>query len=286
MFEIKVNRNIVSAQETEPLTSGSVSVYRCHFSFDATWDGFFRSAVFRVGSKSITVPLGADDTCDLPWELLVKENIGLAVEVSVYGVKDETEIQPTIWDKLGRIRRGSEPGEDAKEFSPSVYDRIVSLVKVYSDKTKGDKGDKGDPGDGDMNTSTYDPQGRAEDIFAYVDNSVGAIPELTVENVSGLQDALDKKLNASSKPAGAYKGTGDATQQVIDTKGTGKGVLIYGGVLGAIVTPNGAVCWSTANGTVATLPHTEVAFANGKLTIATASFYVNSGTTSYAYQVF
>lgn len=176
MFKIKVNRNIISVQETESLTSGSVSVYHCQFSFDHSWEGFFRSAVFRVGSMVRTVPLDEGDTCDIPWELLVREHIGLPVEVSVYGTKDETEILPTIWDKLGRIRGGSEPGEDAKEFSPGVYDRIVSLVKVYSDKTKGDKGDKGDPGEGDMVATVYDPDGAVASeggISSYVGGQIG-----------------------------------------------------------------------------------------------------------------
>ena len=138
MFEIKVNKNIISVQETEPITSGSVSVYKCHFAFDPSWDGFFRSAVFRCGSMVNTVPLDDDDMCDLPWELLNKKHIGLPVEVSVYGTKDETEILPTIWDKLGRVRSGSEPGDDVKEPTPNTYDRIASLVKLYSDKIQTD----------------------------------------------------------------------------------------------------------------------------------------------------
>ena len=138
MFEIKVNKNIISAQETEPITSGSVSVYKCHFAFDPSWDGFFRSAVFRCGSMVNTVPLDDDDMCDLPWELLNKKHIGLPVEVSVYGTKDETEILPTIWDKLGRVRSGSEPGDDVKEPTPNTYDRIASLVKLYADKIQTD----------------------------------------------------------------------------------------------------------------------------------------------------
>lgn len=176
MITIKVSKNIISVQETEPLTSGSVSVYKCRFVFDASWDGFFRSAVFRVGSLVKTAPLDAEDMCDLPWELLEKQYIGLPVEVSVYGTKEETEILPTIWDKLGRVRKGSEPGEDVQKYSPSVYERIVSLIKAYSDKTKGDKGDKGDPGEGDMNAAVYDPQGRKTDAFKYADEQIARIP--------------------------------------------------------------------------------------------------------------
>lgn len=36
---------------------------------------------------------------------------------------------------------------------------------------KGDKGDKGDKGEqGDMQMNVYDPQGKRQDVFAYVDN--------------------------------------------------------------------------------------------------------------------
>ena len=134
MITIKVSKNIISVQETEPLTSGSVSVYKCRFVFDASWDGFFRSAVFRVGSLVKTAPLDAEDMCDLPWELLEKQYIGLPVEVSVYGTKEETEILPTIWDKLGRVRSGSEPGEDVKAPTPNVYDQLTNIVRVYAEK--------------------------------------------------------------------------------------------------------------------------------------------------------
>lgn len=94
------------------------------------------------------------------------------------------------------------------------------------------------------------------------------------------------KLNNSDKPAGTYVGTGDTAVQVIDTKGTGKGIFIYGGGMGALVSPNGCICWYTSIATVTTLPNTQVAFANGKLTIATNSDFVNRSGVNYAYQVF
>lgn len=134
MFQISARGNIISVQEAEPITSGSVSVYKCRFLFDSAWDGFFKSAVFRVGSMSRTEPLDSEDTCEIPWELLAKKNVGLPVEVSVYGTKDEVEILPTIWDKLGRIRAGSEPGDEVKDPTPSTFDRIATLVKSYGEK--------------------------------------------------------------------------------------------------------------------------------------------------------
>ena len=41
---------------------------------------------------------------------------------------------------------------------------------------KGDTGPQGPQGEGDMKASIYDPQGKATDVFAYVDKAVGEIP--------------------------------------------------------------------------------------------------------------
>lgn len=121
-------------------------------------------------------------------------------------------------------------------------------------------------------------------------NSAG---QADVANALRLRDRIDGNytnyyvLHTGNKPSGTYVGTGDATTQIIDTKGIGKGVLIYGGSMCAIVAPNGCIGWYTANnGAVATVPNTEVSYANGKLTISTTSNLVNYSGLTYAYQVF
>lgn len=138
MFKIKVSRNIVSVQETELMTAGSASVYRCKFDFDDTWIGFFRSAVFRVDSKIYTVPLDSDDSCVIPWELTAKKNTGLPIEVSVYGNSNNGEVITATWDNIGRVRVGSELGESSKPPTPNAYDRFANLVREYSDKVDDD----------------------------------------------------------------------------------------------------------------------------------------------------
>lgn len=42
----------------------------------------------------------------------------------------------------------------------------------------GPQGPKGETGSGDMEASVYDPQGRAQDIFAYIDGLIGGVDEL------------------------------------------------------------------------------------------------------------
>ena len=52
---------------------------------------------------------------------------------------------------------------------------IPSLTGAQGERgIQGEKGEKGDPGD--MSVSVYDPQGKKQDIFAYVDAAItGAI---------------------------------------------------------------------------------------------------------------
>lgn len=63
---------------------------------------------------------------------------------------------------------------------PFTYEDFTQEQLAALKGEKGEKGDKGDPADpstsGDMMTDVYDPQGKAQDIFAYVDAAImGAI---------------------------------------------------------------------------------------------------------------
>lgn len=136
MIEIKVNNSIVSVQETEPLFSGAVGTHRCHFAFDGSWSAYGKSAVFRVGEKTITAWIDADDYCTLPWELLARANVGLEIKVGVYGVSKDAEILTSVWDSLGTVRDGSELGSDAKNPSPDIYEQVISSVQQVNENIK------------------------------------------------------------------------------------------------------------------------------------------------------
>ncbi len=132
MIEIKVNGQIVSVQETLPLYSGSADVHRCRFTFDKSWNGFSKTAVFRVGAATHTELIEEDDCCTLPWELLTRRNIGRQLEVGVYGVSADTEIMTSVWDTLGAIREGSQPGGDARNPVDGIYEQIMAkLQRIY-----------------------------------------------------------------------------------------------------------------------------------------------------------
>ena len=230
MFVIKVKGNIISVQETEAITAGSVNVYQCQFSFDSSWEGFFRSAVFRVGTVVRTVPLDTADRCELPWELLVRKNTGLPVEVSVYGSKDETEILPTIWDKLGRVRGGSEPGEDAKNPEPNVYDRLTNLVRIYSEK---------------VTEESEAAAKSAQDAGASAQNAIEAVSGIGTSVAAAAASAAAAKQSAEAaqrSTASAVESAGAASVSAAEAEewskkaeqAAGGGVLAFNGRTGEV----------------------------------------------------
>lgn len=134
MIQINVNGSVVSVQETEALYCGAQNTYTCSFVFDRSWDSFLKSAIFRVNGRAITAVIDDNNSCVLPWELLVRDNIGSNIEVGVYGVSAESEILTSVWDLIGAVREGSEIGSDAREPSAGVYEQVMASVKMVDDK--------------------------------------------------------------------------------------------------------------------------------------------------------
>lgn len=134
MIKIKVDGSVVSVQETQALYCGTQDVHTCSFVFDESWEKYSKSAVFRVNGKAITAVVDENNTCTLPWELLVRDNIGAAIEVGVYGISADAEILTTVWDSIGTVREGTELGSDAREPSAGVYEQVMASVKQVDNR--------------------------------------------------------------------------------------------------------------------------------------------------------
>lgn len=134
MIEINVNGSVVSVQKTEALYCGAQDVHTCRFSFYGNWEQYFKTAVFRVNGRAITAVIDEDGNCILPWELLVRDNIGFDIEVGVYGVSADDEILTSVWDRIGVVREGSELGNDAREPSAGVYEQMAASIRKVDNK--------------------------------------------------------------------------------------------------------------------------------------------------------
>lgn len=121
MFRLYAEKNQLTVQETEPLTSGSVNVYPVAVRFSPDWEGFSPVAVFRAGKTSRAVVLDAGGECVIPWEVLTEAGQYLAV--GVCGKSGEAAVLPTVWTSLGLIQEGAvsngapEPGPLPEDIS-------------------------------------------------------------------------------------------------------------------------------------------------------------------------
>lgn len=199
-IQIKVNGPVVSVQNEEPLYSGSADVHRCCFTFDENWDGFSRSAVFRVGDRAVTAVVDDEGVCTLPWELLTRANIGLPIEVGVYGVSASAEVLTSVWDQIGIVRDGTELGNDAREPGAGVYDQVMASVQRIDEKVK------------DYSDSVVMLTQRAESASKVAQNSAASAKE-TVSAVTAQANRAEAAQDAAQN---AYAGVKKALDNLAE----------------------------------------------------------------------
>lgn len=114
MLIAKVDKNNISIEGSELITSGSVKTNFVEFQFSEDWDGLAKTVIFQTKKVSIPVILEKDQIIvPIPWEAMAfpKEDI----QMGVYGVrfddettedKDEEVVLPTIWTSLGKVTQG------------------------------------------------------------------------------------------------------------------------------------------------------------------------------------
>lgn len=122
-FILYADDSSLSVREKHLLASGAVNAYPVRFTFSSVWDGLVRTAVFRVGESSYSVPLDESGTCRIPWEVL--KNSGVRLMAGVYGTRGCELIRPTVWTCLGVILPGTSPGR-MSDFLPEQWAQALA----------------------------------------------------------------------------------------------------------------------------------------------------------------
>lgn len=128
MFLLYAEKNKLTLKERETVTAGSANVYDVQFTFSDDWDNMERIAVFQVGSTSVSVSLGDDNRCTLPWECMKRSDVGKIVYVGVYGQIGDEIILPTMWAGVCAIKNSTEPGEDALPKTPTLAEQLLAQI--------------------------------------------------------------------------------------------------------------------------------------------------------------
>lgn len=132
MIICEVNKNHLNVRTKELLTAGSQNVNTVEFRFNAAWDGLAKTATFKTSKKTISVLLGTNTT-EIPWEVLA--DAGEILAVGVFGVSGETIVLPTVWGILGKVMDAAHLGDDEKEPTPDVYQKILDELNALERPT-------------------------------------------------------------------------------------------------------------------------------------------------------
>lgn len=132
MIICEVNKNHLNVRTKELLTAGSQNVNTVEFRFNAAWDGLAKTATFKTSKKTISVLLNTNTTA-IPWEALA--DAGEILAVGVFGVSGETLVLPTVWGILGKVMDAAHLGDEEKEPTPDVYQKILDELNALERPT-------------------------------------------------------------------------------------------------------------------------------------------------------
>lgn len=127
-IEIKVSGAVARVvRKPAVITAGTVGLTAA-FTFDASWDGLAKTAVFSAGNVTKDVVGIGTEPVTVPHEVLAEPMRELLA--GVYGVNaDGTRATPTIWARVDQIRPGANPsGDESTDPSLPVWGQIMAMV--------------------------------------------------------------------------------------------------------------------------------------------------------------
>ena len=140
-IEILVKKQLLAIQNREVIASGDSNYDTCLFTFDGTWDGFVKTAVFYQDKAKVQYAvLGGDDTCMIPAAAMARAG---RMRVGVFGIR-EAAVRTSTLDYID-IEEGAisgdnvstEPTDDVFLAIIAQYQRIVSMMAEYEDTAAG-----------------------------------------------------------------------------------------------------------------------------------------------------
>lgn len=142
MMQIEIRGASATCVQPQLLTVGMVGA-QVRFSFDESWAGLSRCAVFTDGMVTRDVLLQGD-SCVIPSEVLTE--IGRVLCVGVYGTNETGDVViPTVYAQTGMVRPGTLPSGDESyiplpDVTSQLYSRIEALEARMKELSAGGSG--------------------------------------------------------------------------------------------------------------------------------------------------
>lgn len=129
-IEIVLEKQLLTIQNREVISSGDVNYDSCRFEFDGSWEGYIKTAVFyQEKQKVYYAVLDNEDKCYIPAPAIVKAS---PLYIGVFGVLGN-KILTSSMDSIP-IVEGAVSGEEIDvEPSETVFAAIVAHYQVILD---------------------------------------------------------------------------------------------------------------------------------------------------------
>lgn len=131
-IRVKVTDQNFIFTESPNIYSGDVNTDHIHFTFDETWDGFTKTAVFYRDLETQYYQILTDDECVIPHEVLEEDG---KIFIGVFGTKnDQVLTSEVLFYEIGKgvlteTLQPSDPTPDIWTQILSDYSEILTEVK-------------------------------------------------------------------------------------------------------------------------------------------------------------
>ena len=168
---LRVNGQSIDIVDRTLLVGTSVEQYLCKFEFDASWDGYARTAVFVLidGSESIAVVLD-DDMCQIPHEVLRNEKY---LKIGVFGVNGAKR-RPTVYTPAIFISTGAYSDGESVPPTPGEYAQMMSIMQ---DAQEIAQTIRDDADNGKLDGATFTPFVSDKGVISWTNNKGQSNPE-------------------------------------------------------------------------------------------------------------
>lgn len=136
-LQIELEKQLMTLKNQEIIASGDSNFDSCIFAFDASWNGFVKTAVFYQDKANVQyVVLENDNTCMVPAAAMARAG---RMYIGVFGIKDTAVLTSTLVTvdiKEGAISGdtvSTEPTDDVFLAIIAQYQRIAEMMRKYEE---------------------------------------------------------------------------------------------------------------------------------------------------------
>lgn len=136
-LQLESEKQLLILKNQEIIASGDSNFDSCTFTFDESWEGFVKTAVFYQDKTNVQyVVLENDDTCMIPSAAMARAG---RMYIGVFGIRDTAVLTSTM--VTVEIREGAvsgdtistEPTDDVFLAIIAQYQRIAEMMRKYEE---------------------------------------------------------------------------------------------------------------------------------------------------------